>query len=176
MHSVQITPETFSRLQAHAVPLVDTIETVINRALDSLEGGKPISNAASENRLNPAAPPNLSFTTVRRVEIDGEVLSPADTYWNAALLHLVKIAARRGSSPKKIGELLLANNYVGRKTKDGYKFVAEAGISVQGQDANGAWRSIYYLAKNMKIDLRVDFLWQNNPKAAFPGQASSLSA
>ena len=37
MRKVDITERTFERLQRHAVPLVDTADTVINRAFDALE-------------------------------------------------------------------------------------------------------------------------------------------
>ena len=35
--SVELSPKPFARLQAHAVPLVDSIESVINRIVDYYE-------------------------------------------------------------------------------------------------------------------------------------------
>lgn len=175
MHQVQISQETFSRLQAHAVPLVDTIESVINRALDALEGrGKSIGKA-SKGGLDPAAPPNLSFTTVRSAVVAGRRLPANETYWNSVLLSAVKFAAKKGMSPEQIADLVVVNNVVGRKDNNGYKYIEEAGISVQGQDANAAWKATYHIALKVNLDIEISFVWQSNPKAAFPSQTGKLA-
>ena len=46
--SVELSPQTFARLQAHAVPLVDSIETVIGRLIDFYEArdGAPVPASA----------------------------------------------------------------------------------------------------------------------------------
>lgn len=177
MQIVQISQETFARLQANAVPLVDTIETVINRALDALEGSKEGSlPPAKLGGFDPSAPPSLSFTTVRSVTIANKKLSPKETYWNSVLFACVKAAAKSGLSPKQIGELTIVNNVVGVKEDSGYKYLKEAGISIQGQDANAAWKAAYHIAKQINLPIEVSFVWQSNPKAAFPGQVGKLYA
>lgn len=176
MHQVQISHETFSRLQTHAVPLVDTIETVINRALDALEGrGKPAAKSTKGGGFDPSAPPSLSFTTVRSAKVAGKTQPANETYWNSVLLSAVKFAAQKGLSPEQIAELVVVNNVIGAKDSNGYKYVKEAGISVQGQDANAAWKAIYHLATNVRLDIEISFVWQSNPKAAFPGQTGKLA-
>ena len=175
MHQVQITQETFARLQSHAVPLVDTIETVINRALDALEGeGKPASKP-SKGGFDPSAPPSLSFTTVRSATVAGIKQQANETYWNSVLINAVKFAAKKGLSPTQIAELVVVNNVVGEKDSNGYKYIKEAGISVQGQDANAAWKAIYHLATKIEMEVEISFVWQSNPKAAFPGQTGKLT-
>lgn len=176
MQVVQISQETFARLQAHAVPLVDTIETVINRALDALDGSKDGAfKPAKLGGFDPSAPPNLSFTTVRSVIVAGKKLPPKETYWNSVLLACVRVAAKNGFSPKQISELIVVNHVIGVKEGSGYKYLKEAGVSIQGQDANVAWKAAYHIAKQVNISVEVSFVWQNNPKAAFPGQTGKLS-
>jgi hypothetical protein len=173
---VSISQETFKRLQAHAVPLVDSIESVINKAVDALEarnGDSPPSGSAVR-AFNPDAPPSLSFTTVRSVTFEGVRHIPAETYWNSILNAAIREAARRGKSPSQISELLIVNNVIEEKEDGGYKFIEEAGLSVQGQDANAAWKAAYHLASALGLSIEVKFVWQHNPKAAFPGESGSL--
>ena len=65
-------------LQAHAVPLVDTFDTVINRAvgaLDAVKGngaGSPPPGAVRS--VNPSKPPNLAYTTVHSIIFKGKAL------------------------------------------------------------------------------------------------------
>lgn len=175
MHQVQISRETFSRLQAHAVPLVDTIETVINRALDALESNGKAQNKFSRSGLDPSAPPSLSFTTVRSATVAGKKQPPHETFWNSVLIAAVRTAAKKGLSPHQIADLIVVNNVVGEKTDNGYKYIKESGISIQGQDANAAWKAIYHLATNIQLEIDISFIWQSNPKAAFPGQTGRLT-
>lgn len=175
MPQIMISQENFSRLQASAVPLVDTIDTVVARALDALERGTlHESNAPSERVFDAASPPDLSFTTVRWASVDGAVLAGAETYWNLILMAVIRAAVAHGAISTQISKRLLANHIDEMKEDGGYKFVPEAGLSVQGQDANNAWKSAAYLADGFGISIEVAFVWQNNPKAALPGQAGRL--
>ncbi|MFD0939015.1 T4SS efffector SepA family protein [Methylobacterium trifolii] len=176
--SVSLDPSTFSRLQALAVPLVDTIDTVVNRALDALEASK--TTAALEpmdgpRSFNPAAPPNLSFTTVRSVKLGSHRFPPKETYWNSLMVECIREAAKQGKSSDEINDLILVPSIVGKKEESGYKFIQEAGVSVQGQDANAAWRAIFRLATALNLTVEVSFVWQANPKAAFPGDLGLLA-
>ena len=55
---IEISPQTFTRLQAHAIPLVDNIESVISWFIDHYEAksGTPIVDANSNGeQLNVTA-------------------------------------------------------------------------------------------------------------------------
>jgi len=70
---------------------------------------------------------------------------------------------------------LLTVNFVhGKRESGGYKYIPDAGISVQGQDANAAWRQTYRLASSFGISVEVEFAWQDNEKAAMPNTAGHL--
>lgn len=178
MPDVTIDRDTFARLQAHAVPLVDTLNSVINRALDALDresGGKAVGPDDGVRTFDPSAPPSLTFTTVKSVVVNGRRHPPAETHWNAILEAAIREAARRGRTPTEIGDLLIVNHAVGPREGGGYRFVEEAGVSVQGQDANGAWRAAFHVADVMKIPIEVTFFWQSSAKAAFPGTVGRMT-
>lgn len=176
--SIDLTDELFTRLQKHAVPLVDTPLTVIARALDALEAGdeEPSSPAqtAGPRSFNPAAAPNLSHTTPRRAQVAGRSLAKNDTYWNPILFAVIVEAAKQGTSAEDLLDLLTVPAVKGKKEDSGYRYLAEAGLSVQGQDANSAWKQTYLVASSIGIHVQVVFVWQDNPKAAMPGVTGSL--
>lgn len=176
--TIDLTDEIFSRLQKHAVPLIDTPLTVISRALDALESGDedPSGHAQSTGprSFNPAAAPNLSHTTPRRAQVAGRPLAKADTYWNPIMFAVIEEAARKGTGADDLLELLTIPSVKGQKEGSGYRYLPEAGISVQGQDANSAWKQTYRIASSIGIHVQVVFVWQDTPKAAMPNVTGSF--
>ncbi len=160
----------FSRLQQHAVAFVDTPETVISRALDALEIGETVTapTSAAPRSFNPASPPNLAFTTPRKITLDGKTFTKGETYWNTLMFASIKAAASKGCSPEQIASMMEVPHTLGKKAGNGYVFIEEAGISVQGQTSNGAWKQSSRITEELKIPLRVEFIWQNTEKAAMP--------
>jgi hypothetical protein len=45
---------------------------------------------------------------------------------------------------------------------------------VHGQDANGAWRSVMFIAQNLKGSVDVSFTWRNKAGADHPGKAGNM--
>lgn len=176
--SIDLTDEIFSRLQKHAVPLVDTPLTVIARALDALEAGdeEPSSSAnfSGPRSFNPAAAPNLAHTTPKRAQVAGKTLSKANSYWNPIMFEVIEEAARIGVCAEDILELLTVPSMRGKKEGSGYRYLPQADISVQGQDANNAWKQAYRIASSVGISIHVVFVWQDTPKAAMPNVTGSF--
>jgi hypothetical protein len=174
---VTLSDGTFARLQSHAVPLVDTIETVIAKALDALEGlgGAPTIPASTVRAFNPAAPPPLSFTTPKSISLDGKTFPKNQTYWNHLMYACARAAAAKGLSAKEIYALTVVPASMGRKEDNGFTFIPEAGISIQGQDANVAWKQAYHFAHHLGLKLEVAFTWQNVEKAAMPNVTGSFA-
>ena len=183
MPNVDIADATVSRLQAIAVPLTDTFDTVVNRLLDHwdattssqprlLKPGEPIRTLGDgvTMEFDPANPPNLSFTVFLQVKIEGATLVKAHHYWNYLLHAVIRAAHSKGKDAKAIHQMLFVNAELGQKEDNGYKFLSDVGISVQGQDSNTAFRQIQQLAAANDIDFELHFAWQNSEKAAYPGQ------
>ena len=64
--------------------------------------------------------------------------------------------------------IIIINWVRGRREYEGYKFVPELGISVQGQKATYAWKGASHIARQLGIPLEVEFLRR--------GQVRRLSA
>lgn len=176
MPAVELMTTTFTRMQKHAQPFIDTPDTIVNRALDALE--KSLSPSSGGNDLaeyDPASPPNLTHTRPKSIELENKPFPPELTYWNNLLTHLVRRAAEMGKSPDEIKKLVAVNAVVGNKAVNGYKYIEEAGVSVQGQDADGAWKAINSLATGLGLPLRVEFFWYDKPEAAQPGGKGRFS-
>jgi hypothetical protein len=178
-HSVELPDDLFAKLQKHAVPLVDTPVTVIERAVRALEQGdeEPLTGAAGSDAprsFNPAAPPSLTHTKPRSAKVDGIALPYSEAYWNSIWFAVIRRAAARGVSTEDLLDLITTNRQVGRRLDNGFTYIEEANLSVQGQDANGAWRQTYVIASSTGIAVEVVFAWQNNPKAAMPNTVGSF--
>jgi hypothetical protein len=177
--TIPLSPPTIDRLKSYAEPLVDTWDTVVNRALDALDTSKAsqggFSGPSLETRsFNPAAPPNLSYTTVKSVTLNGKHFVPAETKWNMILIEAAR-EARKNMPPEKVKDVMGVNCVVGKKEEHGYKFIEDIGISIQGQDANGAWKGVFNVITAINASIDLTFSWQDNAKSAFPGTSGRFS-
>jgi hypothetical protein len=168
---ISISPATFARLQRCAEPLVDDIESVINKLIDRYEAkGAPAPSSAPKTLHIPL--PDLTWTKLLSAEINGQPLKKVD--WNALLIAMVELAATKAKPGEEVAELVIVNRVIGQKTNNGYRFVSSAGISVQGQDANACWKAISHIANKLNVPVKVFFRWYDNEKAAKPGETGKL--
>lgn len=179
---MDLSPNTFSRLQIHAVPLVDTIESVINRLLDFYESkeGAPsqveaLGKKETIRQFNPSAPPDLTHTKVLSIEFQGKALERGDNNWNGLLNAAVRAAKSSAKTNSEFKKLIVINFVEGQKTDEGYRYLADVGISVQGQDANGAWKGACHIAQQLGLPLVATFVWREKESAAFPGMNGRMS-
>jgi hypothetical protein len=176
-----ISDENFKRLQRLAVPLVDTLDTTLARILDSYEGlagysesvTSPISSVKTttlpiERPYPPFDPPDLTHTKVTFASVGRKSLDT--TTWNALLDELVRLAKRQLRDFSAVRKVSPVNLVEGEKVDDGYHFLADIGISVQGQSANDAWRGIAHIARAIDHRVQVHFFWRNKEKALHPGE------
>lgn len=184
MPTVEISEATNARLQAIAIPLTDSYETVIARLMDHwdatksnqprvIKPGEPIKTLEDGTmEFDPANPPLLSFTNCTQIVISGDQLSKGETYWNTMMYQMIRtVKKQKNFDAETIYSMLaIANAEIGKKEENGYKFLPDVGLSVQGQDSNAAFRQAYQLAVLNGIKFTVFFSWQNNEKAAFPNQ------
>ena len=176
--TLEIPEGLYKRLQRHAVPFVDTPLSVIEKWADHFEhaqNGKTASTAelpTSEygaKKLDPLHPPDLFHTRAR-----GTFGSTPFSNWND-LVRVAHIAAiKKAGSFEELRNVTHAQIDKGQRSDSGYKFVSEIGISVQGVDANHAWRYASRLAKYLQQPLRAVVEWRHNPKAAHPGSTGIL--
>ena len=172
--TVELSQQTFARLQKYAVPLVDNIESVINRLADAYDaqGGAPAPGAQVAVQLfNPASPPDLTHSRIMSVRFDQTDLDPDEHNWNRLLDRAIGVAFRLLRDPKRVISTIGINGIPAKKEDQGYRFLPECGISVQGQDANAAWRAIYRVAKTLNLQFDVEFMWAQKEGLAYAGQS-----
>jgi hypothetical protein len=173
-HAITLSADTFAKLQKLAVPLVDTTESVIARLIEFYERGHGVQSEAraiiSEARtFNPASPPDLTHTRILAARLRGQEFIGSALKWNRLLDFALEAAVKETGKPDVVIRSSMVNAVVGRKEDMGYSFLPDAGISVQGQDANGAWRGIFQIAKTFGWSVDVEFTWLEKDGASNPG-------
>src|SRR5947209_1528976 len=121
-HNVELPDDLFAKLQKHAVPFIDTPITVIERAVRALEEGDEEAAAPNEGprSFNPAAPPDLAFTTPKKAIVGGKMLPKNQTYWHNILLAVIREAALRGVSTDDLLALITVNCKKGDRHDTGF--------------------------------------------------------
>lgn len=180
MPEISVQDSTFARLQRHAKPFVDTPDSVINLALDALEaagapagGGEGDGHSSQvERRIDPRNLPSLTHTKVLSATIDGKAIAKAN--WNLLLDEMLRRATKQLQSIHKVRDLVPVNMMQGRKEDEGYSYLTDINVSVQGQDANAACRAIIVAAQGLGIALDLVFMWRHKEGAAYPGERARL--
>ena len=161
MQTISVSDPLFARLQKHAIPFLDTPETVITRAVDALEAGRRTAVSAVEGDgrrdFQPGRPPNLAFYNSNKNCSRREGSREERYYWNNLMVACVRKAAEDGVIPSELSALMVIPHAIGRKEGGGYFFIEDAGVSVQGQSANGAWKQVYRIVSAKKYSLDVEF-------------------
>lgn len=179
----QLSAATIERLQKHAKPFVDTVDTVINRLLDAYERLAPAldddSDVVTDGNIrdfsNQTPAPNLTHTKVLSVEFNRIKFPSTEATWNSLLNEAVRLAKKTAKSDDEFKRLVTVNWVKGRKEEGGYRYLADVNLSVQGQDANAAWRGALHIARQLGRQVEVIFTWRNKEGAAHPGQTGKLA-
>jgi hypothetical protein len=174
---IAIDQSTFERLQRHAKPFVDTPDTVVNRALDALERRKgPASAQAStssgQRRIDPQDLPNLRHTKILQASLDGNRVTKPN--WNMLLERVLNRATIGGADRDELSELCPVNMVQGRKEDEGYRYLEELDVSIQGMSANDACRALVVAAQSIAIQVEIVVMWRAKEGAAFPGEKARL--
>jgi hypothetical protein len=185
MPNFELSATLISRLTPYARPLVDTVDSVMLRILDEYEAmkagtmvesaqgspatAKPATKPAAAELFDPASPPDLTHTKVISATFAGMPLVGGEARWNSLLETAARAACAAAADDEELRRLLLVNHKRGRKEGEGYRYLADVDLSVQGQDANGAWRGVHHVARRTGIRVEVTFTWRDKPGAAHPG-------
>ena len=177
MRKISIEQETFERLQGYAKPLVDTTDTVINRALDALEfqesdGREGEIDTVSTQLVDPQDLPNLTHTKILGASVSGQsVVKPS---WSKLFDSLLVTALRQANDFFELRKLCSINMIQGRKVDSGYHYLAEIDISVQGMPANVVCRALVAVAQYHNIGLDITFMWRCKDGALYRGEKRKL--
>ena len=178
MISVEIPDDLYKRLEKHAKGFT-TPAAVISMALDALEkqGSKefyrPLKDGNNEKASFEAlSPPSLTHTKVVAASFDGKSIKPAN--WKRLLEAAIVSAYQKNGDFETVRKLAAVNMVQGKKDDEGYHFLPEVNFSVQGQDANAAWRGVIFIAQNLQVPAEVSFLWRNKEGAEHPGKPGTM--
>lgn len=177
MLNLEIKQSTFERLQQHAEPLVDTTDSVVNRALDALEhkNGSAAPTADSsfeEHQIDPKRLPDLTHTKILDALLDGERVDKPN--WNYLVDRILILAMNQFQNINELRITCPVNMVQGRKNNEGFRYVSEIDISVQGIPANEACRALVIAAQRLNLHLEIKFVWRSKEGAAYPGERARL--
>lgn len=177
MPSITIDDSTFARLQSHAVALVDTVDTVLNRALDALEGSGPNGSGEDPGEVDyvvdPRRIPDLTHTKVLAARVGGVGVDKPN--WNKLLDRVIVRAMAQAGSFERLDRMCPANLANGPKTTEGYHHLPEIDVSVQGLSAKEACAALVETARREGTGVEITFLWRDKEGAAHPGRTGRLS-
>ena len=174
---IEIPDSLFERLKAHAEPFVDTPATVIARWADHFDGvgaGGSEGKASGDpgvgvRKFDPLNPPDLLHTRCR-----GVFGTESFSKWND-LMRIAHIqAAKKAGSFEALRTVTIAQIRKGNHADNGFRYVPEIGISLQGVDAIRAWNYSLKLAQYLGVILSITIEWRNNNKAEHPGESGLL--
>lgn len=180
MPMIEIDQSTFERLQRLSTPLVDTASSVINRLLDAYEGtatrGSVVPPLPSTNikEFGTDLPPDLTHTKILTADFCRQRLEISEANWNGLLNAAIRKVRQKTTDYDELRKLITVNFVLGPKKDDGYRYLEDVGLSVQGQDANAAFRAVLHIARRLGCSLNVIFVWRMTPKAAFPGVTGQM--
>jgi hypothetical protein len=183
MRQIEISDVTFARLQQLAVPLVDSNDTVITKLLDAFARNhsphpngsqKPTQRLADPQRFRADSPPSLTHTKLLAGKLNGKPL--LEVKWNALLVESIRLAKANARTPDELRSLIPVNFVLGRKEIEGYHYIPDIDLSVQGQDADAAWSAAHQIAQRLGLPIEVEFQWRTKDGAAYPGETGKLSA
>jgi hypothetical protein len=180
MRTLQVPDSIFERLQKLAIPLVDNDATLIERLLDNYEskrnGDRGPSTVRKPNpnsgvrELDPDAPGELRHTRVVAASFAGQKA----TGWNE-LVHVAHMQAiSRLGSFDALRKATRSNIALGRQSGRGFRHVPEIDVSIQNVDAEHAWANVLRLARQLNLEVQVDFEWLDKKEAHHPGERGHL--
>ena len=169
-HQIRVPEHLWVRLQALAIPLLDTEITVLEKLLDFYEQKHASNTPKTDLELDPERPQSLTHTRVESAKFCGQTAKN----WNELVYVAHRFAFQSVGSFAALKSVTRANIAQGIRTKSGYHPIAEIGISIQNVDSNQAWRNVLHLAKNLKGQVEVRFRWLDKESAAHPGKTAVM--
>lgn len=184
MPTIQVSDENFARLQAAATPFVDTPDSVIGRLLDltgsSLSFVPPSDNSAATVHAAIRSPTkirecvvdegDLAFTKVLSATIGSRRASK----WNELLVAAHAEALGHLGSLNAIRRISQAALSDGDRKDSGYHYSPALGFSIQYVDSNKAWEYSLKIAKELRVEIDVAFMWRSREGAQRPGEDGHL--
>lgn len=170
MAKIDLPDDLMTELGKLARPFIDKDPVAVIRRL--VNERTKTGTKETEPIYPPNLPPDLTHTKVLAAKINGETMTKPN--WNRVMERAVMLAAKQLKNVDLLSELVLAKHVKGEKKEQGFEYFPEAGISIQGQDSNYAWKATAHILKEMGFSAEITFSWYDNPKAANPGKVGKF--
>lgn len=181
MPTIILSDATFAELKSLAEPFVDTPESLTARIIhaevlrrNASPNGMGFVQPAREDslRLNPDAHENLAHARLISATVDGQPIHRPK--WNSLMDYLHVVGLNRLGSFDALRRASGARLRQARYEDEGYKYLPEADLSIQGVDSNLAWDHSLRLARVLRLPITVTFEWRDKAGATHPGQRGVL--
>lgn len=176
MPRIDISDHDFRRLQSYAEPFVDTPATALSKVLDLLES----ENASPQNvadstastkqaeRYSATSLPPLTHTKILSGRLGS--VEPEKSTWDAMVCLALKSLQEKYDDIRMVRMKSGANIVAGSKLDEGYKFLSDCGFSYQGVSAEDAVKILLRSARDLGVEMVIEFVWRDKPEAYKPGQ------
>jgi hypothetical protein len=158
-------------------PFEQTRETLIEALIDEAvkrKGNSPNGSAHAPNILRQDADSHESLDHTRVVSATVEGRELHRPKWNGLMTHLHVLGSKRLGSFGALKRVSRANLRHGKYENDGYKYLPDADLSIQGVSANVAWDHSLAVARALNVSIKVTFAWRDKQGAAHPGKTGIL--
>lgn len=176
--SIELSAELISQLHSLAIPFVEVtpqavIERLVNEALASKSVvGVEDARSTAIRQFSASSPPDLRHTHVLEVVLAGKPLAPDQANWNGLLRASAELAAQSVKAHSELRDLITVRHEEGEVEdgkRRGYYYLSSVNLSVQGREADGAWRMARHVAQRLGHTLKVTFEWPHKDGSAHPG-------
>jgi hypothetical protein len=185
MPVIRISDATSKKLQQLAVPLEDNHDTVIARLAEAALNGVPYKRPQAlivvaphmGQDTTPAwdVEPHDDLTHTRLISAKFGNTPIQKVSWNNLAKYAIETAYRKLGSFEALRQASRANLRQGKYEKEGYFYLPDIDVSVQGMASNMSWDNTARLAHAVGVPVEVMFEWRNNDRAVKPGQVGRLS-
>ena len=114
----------------------------------------PALKGKADGRLWRSVPSRRWYSDQRGETPGSQEVPKAMLYWNTLMFELGE-NRRRQAEPRCASPSWSTSSWARARKEKGYRFIPEAGLSVQDQDANQAWRASVHLLKLLHISMHV---------------------
>lgn len=177
MPQVEVTQSTFDRLQRQAALHSITVDEIINRCVSDLETAyvplpHPWPIKVQEIYIDPDNLPSMKHTNILDATIDGRRIRKP--LWNSIMSQMIINALKNFVDFNELQSICPIGMTYGHKSDQGYVYIPEVGLSLQGQTAQVACETIIALSRRMNTSLEIHFMWRAKEGAFYPGQRGRL--
>ena len=167
MPQITLSPDTFHQLHKLCGEKLTDFDGVIAGLLADHAAMK---NAAPKVFTSGLAP-DLTGTTLREAEIGGKRLQKVD--WQSLMIEAISQAAQKLGTGPELKRLVTIKNKPGDQKQNGWYFVPDANLTVQGQNTNAVWKVTDRIAKALGLPVEAHFAWGS--KSDKPGEMGTLT-